>query len=76
MKPPKAILRQPYHWHIEPKKPAGYRACILEFTGCSADGDNAPEAVTKLHEAASAWIRTRQRRGLDVPGPFERRPPC
>ena len=51
-----SILARPYVRHLLPDEEGGYTACITEFPGCVAEGENAEEALRNLDRAAASWL--------------------
>src|SRR5690348_11474643 len=68
---PKQYLKQPYARVVIPEEDGSFRAEILEFPGCIAVGDTAPEALAQLEEVAESWLEATLARGQVVPEPME-----
>ena len=64
------ILRQPYHWIIQPDVD-GYAARVLEFPGCFSGGSTAEEAATELQDAITGWVSVVLEAGDDIPAPID-----
>ena len=64
-------LRMPYGRLLVPEEEGGYRAEILEFPGCIAEGDDGPEALSELEAAAEGWIEAAMEMGTPIPPPLE-----
>ncbi len=64
------ILRQPYHWIIQPGED-GYSTSVLEFPGCLSSGDTPEEAVAELQDAITGWCGIELERGHDIPEPID-----
>src|SRR4051812_16659892 len=64
-------LRMPYGRLLVPEAEGGYRGEILEFPGCIAEGDDAPEALSELEAAAEGWIEAAMEMGTPIPPPLE-----
>lgn len=65
-----AVLRQPYHWIIQPDED-GYAASVLEFPGCYSGGATPEEAVAELQDAIVTWVSGELERGNDIPPPID-----
>lgn len=66
----KEILSKPYARVLVPESD-GFRAEILEFPGCLAEGDSAAEAYEALEAVAESWIEATLESGLAIPEPSE-----
>src|SRR5438045_190240 len=66
-----ARLRMPYARLLVPEEDGGYRAEILEFPGCIAEGDDAAEALSELEAAAEDWLEAALEMGSPIPPPLE-----
>jgi len=66
-----ARLRLPYARLLIPEAEGGYRAEILEFPGCIAEGDDAAEALSELEAAAEDWIEAAMEMGTPIPQPLD-----
>ena len=66
-----ARLRMPYGRLLIPEEEGGYRAEILEFPGCIAEGDDAAEALAELEAAAEEWIEAALEMGSPIPPPLD-----
>ncbi|MCL6739881.1 type II toxin-antitoxin system HicB family antitoxin [Sphingomonas sp. RB56-2] len=66
-----ARLRMPYGRLLIPEEEGGYRAEILEFPGCIAEGDDAEEALAELEAAAEEWIEAALEMGSPIPPPLD-----
>jgi antitoxin HicB len=66
-----ALLRQPYARIILPESDGTFRGEIMEFPGCIATGDSAPEALANLEEAAKGWLLAAVSRGQNIPQPID-----
>lgn len=64
------ILRQPYHWIIQPGAD-GYSASVLEFPGCFSSGATAEEAAAELQDAITGWVSVVLESGQDIPEPID-----
>jgi predicted RNase H-like HicB family nuclease len=64
------ILRQPYHWIIQPGAD-GYSAWVLEFPGCFSSGETAEEAVVELQDAITGWVSIELESGHGIPEPID-----
>lgn len=64
------ILRQPYHWIIQPSE-SGYATSVLEFPGCLSSGATAEEAITELQDAITGWCSVELEAGHDIPEPID-----
>ena len=65
-----AVLRQPYHWIIQPDED-GYAASVLEFPGCYSGGGTPEEAVAELQDAIVTWVSGELERGSEIPAPID-----
>lgn len=45
----------------------GWLAQIVDLLGCMSDGKTPAEALKNVLEAKEAWLKTAQKRGLEVP---------
>src|SRR5262245_50659662 len=64
-------LKKPYGRLLVPEDEGGYRAEIIEFPGCFAEGETAAEAASHLEDAALSWLEATIARGQTVPAPLE-----
>lgn len=64
-------LKKPYGRLLVPEDEGGYRAEIIEFPGCFAEGETAAEAAANLEDAASSWLELSIAKGHTIPGPME-----
>lgn len=64
------ILSKPYARVLVPDS-NGFRAEILEFPGCLAEGDTAADAYEALEAAAGSWIEASLESGVSIPEPSE-----
>jgi predicted RNase H-like HicB family nuclease len=64
-------LKKPYGRLLVPEEEGGYRAEIIEFPGCFAEGDTAAEAAANLEDAAQSWLESTIARGQTVPEPMD-----
>jgi antitoxin HicB len=64
-------LRQPYARIILPEADATFRVEIMEFPGCIATGDSAPETLAILEEVARSWLVAALGSGQNIPEPIE-----
>jgi antitoxin HicB len=64
-------LRQPYARMILPESDGSFRGEIMEFPGCIATGDTAPETLTTLEEVARSWLVSALERGQNIPVPID-----
>lgn len=64
-------LKKPYGRLLVPEDEGGYRAEILEFPGCFAEGDTAAEAADNLESAALSWLASALAKGQTIPEPME-----
>jgi antitoxin HicB len=64
-------LKKPYGRLLVPEEEGGYRAEILEFPGCFAEGETAGEAAANLEDAVRSWIEATLANGQIVPEPME-----
>jgi antitoxin HicB len=64
-------LRKPYGHLLVPEDEGGYRAEIIEFPGCFAEGETAAEAAANLEDAASSWLAAAIAKGQTIPEPME-----
>lgn len=71
MMAPVEYLKRPYARVVVPEGDGTYRGEILEFPGCIASGDTAPEALARLEDVAESWLESVLARGQAVPEPFE-----
>jgi predicted RNase H-like HicB family nuclease len=62
-------LRAPYARILMPESDGTFTAEILEFPGCLAQGDTAPEALSNLEAAARGWIAAALEQGQEIPAP-------
>jgi antitoxin HicB len=56
---------------LVPEDEGGYRAEIIEFPGCFAEGESAAEAAANLEDAARSWLESTLAKGQTVPEPME-----
>ena len=65
-------LKRPYGRLLVPDEDeGGYRAEIIEFPGCFAEGETAAEAVAHLEDAAFSWLESSLAKGHTIPEPME-----
>jgi antitoxin HicB len=64
-------LKKPYGRLLVPEDEGGYRAEIIEFPGCFAEGESASEAAANLEDAALSWLESTLAKGQTVPEPME-----
>jgi len=64
-------LKKPYARVLIPESDGSYRAEILEFPGCLAEGDSAAEAFSALEAAAESWLEAAIEMGAQIPSPFD-----
>jgi antitoxin HicB len=65
-------LKKPYGRLLVPDEDdGGYRAEIVEFPGCFAEGETAAEAAANLENAASSWLSSTIAKGQTIPEPME-----
>jgi predicted RNase H-like HicB family nuclease len=64
-------LKKPYGRLLMPDEEGGYRAEVIEFPGCFAEGETAAEAAANLEDAALSWLEATIERGQTVPAPME-----
>lgn len=64
-------LKKPYGRLLVPEEEGGYRAEIVEFPGCFAEGETAGEAAANLEDAASSWLAAALAKGQTIPEPME-----
>ena len=64
-------LKKPYGRLLVPEEEGGYRAEIIEFPGCFAEGETAAEAAANLEDAAHSWLESTIAKGQTVPEPIE-----
>jgi predicted RNase H-like HicB family nuclease len=64
-------LKRPYGRLLVPDDEGGYRAEIIEFPGCFAEGETAAEAASNLEDAAHSWLEATLAKGQTVPEPME-----
>jgi antitoxin HicB len=64
-------LRQPYARMILPESDGSFRGEIMEFPGCIATGETAPETLTTLEEVARSWLVSALERGQNIPMPID-----
>lgn len=65
-------LKKPYGRLLVPEEDdGGYRAEIIEFPGCFAEGETAAEAAANLEDAASSWLAAAIAKGQTIPAPME-----
>lgn len=64
-------LKKPYGRLLVPEEEGGYRAEIVEFPGCFAEGESAAEAASNLEEAALSWLEATLAKGQTIPEPME-----
>lgn len=68
---PAEYLKKPYGRVVIPESDGTFRAEIIEFPGCIAIGDTAPEALANLEEVAKSWIEVVLAKGQRIPEPVE-----
>lgn len=66
----KKLLAQTYSRVLIPSGEGLYVAEILEFPGCSAEGETPAEAYAKLERAAEAWLTDWLNEGKAAPRPL------
>jgi predicted HicB family RNase H-like nuclease len=66
----KKLLAQTYSRVLIPSGAGSYVAEILEFPGCSAEGESPAAAYAKLERAAEAWLTDWLGAGKTVPRPL------
>jgi antitoxin HicB len=71
MTTPAEYLKKPYGRLLVPEEEGGYRAEIIEFPGCFAEGETAAEAAENLEDAAASWLEATIARGQTVPAPLD-----
>jgi antitoxin HicB len=64
-------LRRPYARMILPESDGSFRGEIMEFPGCIATGDSAPETLATLEEVAQSWLLSALERGQNIPEPID-----
>jgi predicted RNase H-like HicB family nuclease len=64
-------LKKPHGRLLVPEEEGGYRAEIIEFPGCFAEGETAAEAAANLEDAAESWLEAAIAKGQVVPQPME-----
>ena len=64
-------LKKPYGRLLVPEEEGGYRAEVVEFPGCFAEGETAAEAAANLEDAASSWLEAAVAKGQVIPQPLE-----
>lgn len=64
-------LKKPYGRLLVPEEEGGYRAEIIEFPGCFAEGETAAEAAANLEDAAHSWLESTIAKGQTVPEPMD-----
>lgn len=64
-------LARPYARVLVPDDDGTYRAEILEFPGCLAEGDTAAEALAALEAAAESWLDAAIEMESQIPDPME-----
>jgi predicted RNase H-like HicB family nuclease len=64
-------LKKPYGRLLVPEDEGGYRAEVIEFPGCFAEGETAAEAAANLEDAASSWLESSIANGHTIPEPME-----
>jgi predicted RNase H-like HicB family nuclease len=64
-------LKRPYGRLVVPEEDGTFRAEIIEFPGCIAIGDTAPEALGMLEEVAASWLEAALDNGQSIPEPME-----
>jgi len=65
------ILAKPYARMVIPDTDGTYFAEIVEFSGCFATGDSAPEALENLEDVAVDWIAAALDQDQDIPEPLD-----
>jgi antitoxin HicB len=68
---PAEYLKRPYGRTVVPESDGTFRAEIIEFPGCIATGDTAPEALANLEDVAESWLEATIARRQYVPEPIE-----
>lgn len=68
---PAEYLKKPYGRVVIPEHDGTFRAEIIEFPGCIAVGDTAPEALANLEDVARSWLDVVIAKGQHVPEPIE-----
>lgn len=69
-KSPEEYLKQPYSRVLIPDVKSGtFAAEVLEFPGCTSQGDTPQEAYELLEEAAKSWIEAALDLGQEIPPP-------
>jgi antitoxin HicB len=71
---PADYLKRPYGRTVVPEPDGTFRAEIIEFPGCIATGDTAPEALANLEDVASSWLEATIEKGQRVPDPIDDAP--
>ena len=64
-------LKKPYGRLLVPEEEGGYRAEVVEFPGCFAEGETAAETAANLEDAASSWLEAAVAKGQVIPQPLE-----
>jgi predicted RNase H-like HicB family nuclease len=67
---PQEILKRAYARVLTPEPDGQYTAEVMEFPGCVAYGNTAPEALAKLDEVALEWLAASIEQGQSIPEPF------
>jgi predicted RNase H-like HicB family nuclease len=65
------LLKKPYGRLVIPDDDGTYRAEMMEFPGCIAIGDTAPEALSNLENVAESWLETALANGQSIPEPMD-----
>ena len=68
---PSDYLAKPYGRVVIPEGDGTFRAEIVEFPGCIAIGDTAPDALSSLEDVARLWLEVTIAKGQRVPEPIE-----
>lgn len=68
---PEFVLQRPYSRVITPNECGGYSAQLLEFPGCWSEGLTMGEALSKLEQAARAWLEDALSKELPIPKPIK-----
>jgi predicted RNase H-like HicB family nuclease len=67
--PPLLIVIDP----VPEEDGSGWLAQVVDLPGCMSDGKMPAEALKNVMEAKKAWLKTAQKRGLEVPAVDENR---
>ena len=68
---PADYLKRPYSRTLIPEQDGSFRAEMIEFPGCIALSDTAPEALAMLEDIAASWLAAALERGQPIPEPME-----